>query len=369
MMRLILALMLMLMLPAMAMAAPSMMVDVTGSAIQSGAEDAGSARRRALADAVYAAALAGGAEVSGHTAISKSVITSDVAIVRPVGRVLGLKILSETRTGDEWRVTIRAKIGVAQADGCLARQTLLVTAYPAEIRVAPQAPAWTEQMAQSVVNDLLAQLSDNPQVRLQRVSDRAMPVSGNAAEDAFDYTALTRGSNRLGEGEYAYVPTLRIGMEPTATGSAIRMEIRLDLVGHLGNRITANFARDVALPSNVVFGSLTPLVTKDRLHLTAKLTKGLKAQMEDLLTRASCAPVVARLALSGGVITVPVGRANGLTAGSIAFTADADASTQLLEVVDLSNRSATLRPLDPTLSPRSFAGRPVRFVQTDGNGS
>ena len=79
--------------------------------------------------------------------------------------------------------------------------------------------------------------------------------------------------------------------------------------------------------------------------------------------------MVARLALSGGVITVPVGRANGLTAGSIAFTADADASTQLLEVVDLSNRSARLRPLDPTLSPRSFAGRPVRFVQTDGNGS
>ena len=365
--RLILALL--LMLPGFALAAPSVIVDVTGAAIQSGAEDAGSARRRALADAVYAAALAGGAEVTGHTAMSNSVITSDVAIVRPVGRVLGIKILSETQVGDEWRVTIRARIGVSQADGCLARQTLLVTAYPAEIRVAPQAPAWTEQLAQSVVNDLLTQLSDNPQVKLLRLSDRAMPISGNSADDANDYTVLTRGSNRLGEGEYAYLSSLRIDMAPTATGSAIRIEVGLHLVGHLGNQVTSTFSREVALPSNVVFGSLTPILTKDRLHLTAKLTKGLKAQMEDFLTRASCAPVVARLALSGGVISVPVGRANGLTAGSIAFTADADASTQLLEVVDLSNRTATLRPLDPTLSLQAFAGRPVRFVQTDGNGS
>lgn len=368
MQRLILAL-LALLLPAMAMAAPSVIVDVTGAAIQSGAEDAGSARRRALADAVYAAALAGGAEVSGHTAMSKSVITSDVAIVRPVGRVLGIKILSETQVGDEWRVTIRAKVGASQTDGCIARQTLLVTAYPADIRVSPQAPAWTEQLAQSVVNDLLAQLQDNRHVTLQRVSNRPMPTTGSSAEDAFDYTALTRGSNRLGEGEYAYAPRVRIGMQPTVTGSAIRIEVDLHLAGNLGNRFDTSFAREAALPSGVIFGSLTPLVTKDRLHLTAKLTKGLAAQMDDFLTRASCAPVVARLALTGGMISVPVGRANGLTAGSIAFTADADASTQLLEVVDLSNRSATLRPLDPTVAISTFAGRPVRFVQTDGMGS
>jgi hypothetical protein len=236
-------------------------------------------------------------------------------------------------------VTISARIGMSQADGCLARQTLLVTAYPADIRVSPQAPAWTEQMAQTVVNDLLEQLSGNPQVKLQRISDRPLPTTGSAADDANDYTVLTRGSNRLGEGEYAYIPTLRIGMEPTATGAAIHMEVSLHLVGSLGNQFNASFARDVAVPSNVIFGSLAPLVTKDRLHMTGKLTKGLKAQMEAFLTQASCAPVVARLALSGGVISVPVGRANGLTAGSIA------------------------------LSVKSFAGRPVRFVQTDGMGS
>ena len=364
-----LALALLMLLPMAATAGQTVIVEVTGAAIQSGAEDASSARRRALADAAYAAALAGGAEVSGHTAMMNSVITSDVAIVRPVGRVLGIKILSETRVGDEWRVTISAKIGVSQADGCLARQTLLVTVYPADIRVSPQAPAWTAQMAQTVVNDLLEQLADNPQVKLQRVSDRPLPKAGSAAGDANDYTVLTRGSNRLGEGEYAYIPSLRIGMEPTATGSAIHMEVRLHLVGYLGNQFDAVFARDVAVPSNVIFGSLTPLVTKDRLHMTGKLTKGLKAQMDAFLTQASCAPVVARLAVASGVISVPVGRANGLTAGSIAFTADADASTQLLEVVDLANRSASLRPLDPTVSVTSFAGRPVRFVQTDGTGS
>ena len=48
---------------------------------------------------------------------------------------------------------------------------------------------------------------------------------------------------------------------------------------------------------------------------------------------------------------------------TIAFTADLDTTSTLLEIVELSANRAVLRPLDPGLSPTALAGRPVRFIE------
>ena len=58
-------------------------VEVTGSAIIHNAADHDAARRRALADALLAAAFAGGANVQGHSAMSLGRMTSDMLVVRP----------------------------------------------------------------------------------------------------------------------------------------------------------------------------------------------------------------------------------------------------------------------------------------------
>lgn len=204
-------------------------VEVVGAAHVSGAADLPAARRRALADALLSASLAGGADLRGHSALSMTRMTSDLMVMRPTGQILEHRVLSEQLDGQLLRLRVAARVGQPRAGECPERRRLLVTAYAPVIDVAPDVPAWADALA-------------------------------------------------------------------------------------------------------------------------------------GLLDRAACQPVLERLRLASGRLTLPVGRAQGPMRTSIGFTVDPDRSTELLEVVALGERSAELAPLDPQRPKNAFDGRPVRFV-------
>ncbi len=133
-------------------------VEVTGSAVIHNAADIDAARRRALADALLSAAFAGGASVQGHSVMSMARMTSDLLIVRPVGRVLRHEIIGQRQSGDHWQVSIRALVGQPMPDFCEARRSLVLTVYPPDIRVSANAPAWADALAQQIAVELVLAL-------------------------------------------------------------------------------------------------------------------------------------------------------------------------------------------------------------------
>lgn len=338
-------------------------IEATGFAVQSGAEDAASAKRRAVADALLMAALSGGADVRAHTAVDRSVVTSDMLIVRPVGRVKEHHLLSAERNGDTWTVTIQARVGLGPDGNCSSRRRMAISAYAPQVEVSPHAPAWAVPLAQEVANDLVRQVQRHPMVETVRVTDRALPDMSEARERV-DYTVLTRGSVRLGAGEHGFVPVIRLDVGGTGRRAELRLQMELVLIGGNGEVTRARVERVVKLPGNSVLGRVAVLVEPDRRQMAAKLTAGLDRAMTELLDVETCKPVLTRLAVAGGSITAPVGRRQGLTLGSIAFTADGDASTEMLEVVGLDAEGVVLKPLDPNRPAKAFAGRPVRFFET-----
>ena len=52
-------------------------------------------RKRALEDALYLAALKGGADINGFSAITSNTVINDQSIVRATNRVIDFKILNE----------------------------------------------------------------------------------------------------------------------------------------------------------------------------------------------------------------------------------------------------------------------------------
>ncbi len=350
-------------LPRMARAAEGLVVQATGFAIQSGAEDAASAKRRAVADALLQAALSGGASVQGHTVVDKSVVTSDLLIVRPVGRVMQHEVVSLSQNGGTWTAVIKAVVGMGVSGQCARRRNLEVVVYAPLIRVRPDAPAWTEPLAMEVAKALVRRLEAHPATRLVRVTDRAMPrLSANA--ERYDYETLMRGSIRLREGQHGFIPVIVMDVGGMGARPALRMEIEMALIASNGTESRAAIRRSVSLPGVSPFGRAAAVFEPDRRQLAARLTDGVEAEMDALLDIETCKPVVANLAVSSGKVVAEVGRNQGLTRGSIAFTADADFSTEMLEVVELGANRAVLRPLDPGRPARAFAGRPVRFVET-----
>lgn len=348
-----------LLVPAAALAdRPAIRVEAVGFGTVTGAGDRDAARRRAVADALLAAALAGGADVSGRTATNRGIVTSDVAIVRTVGRILSHRILSESFSGQVWRVRIEALVGDGPGPLCPIR-TLVVTAYAPRVEVDPHAPEWSGELADTIARRLVQRLARHPAVSLAGVTDRPVPRTSRRGE-AFDYDVLTRGSVRLPGNGHGFVPTIRL---TRTAGPKLELELELKLVGADGTSSLQHFIRRVPLPRPSLAGGLSVLVQPQREALAAALLDGSDRALDALFDRAGCEPVSARLSSAGGLLEVPVGRANGLTQGSLAFTADGG-STQILEVVELRGSSARLRPLDPTLGPSHFAGRRVQFVET-----
>ena len=344
-------------------AAEGLVVQATGFAIQSGAEDAASAKRRAVADALLQAALSGGASVQGHTVVDKSVVTADLLIVRPVGRVVSHRVLSLTQAGGTWTAVIEAVVGAGVSGQCERRRNLRVTVYAPLIRVRPDAPAWSEPLAMEVAKMLVRRLEAHPAIRMVRVTDREMPRISKARE-AFDYKTLTRGSTRMGEGEHGFIPVVVMDVGGAGARPELRMDLEMVLIAADSTESRQAIRRSVPLPGVSPLGRLAVAIEPDRRQLAARLTEGIEAEMDALLDIETCRPVTANLAVAGGRIEAPVGRDHGLTRGSIAFTADADHSTEMLEVVEIGAKRVVLRPLDPGRSAKAFAGRPVRFVET-----
>ncbi|MEC8245319.1 MAG: flagellar assembly protein T N-terminal domain-containing protein, partial [Pseudomonadota bacterium] len=69
------------------------------------------ARMLALEDALYLAALEGGAKINGFSAVMSDTTLEDHFVVRPASRILDYNITNEVIDGQHYEVSIRAAIG------------------------------------------------------------------------------------------------------------------------------------------------------------------------------------------------------------------------------------------------------------------
>lgn len=334
-------------------------VEVTGTAIIHNGADIDAARRRALADALLSASFVGGAAVQGHSVMTMAKMTSDLLIVRPTGRVLTYELVTQQQEGHYWNVRIRAQVGDADLFHCKDRRTLVLVVYPPEIRVSAQAPAWAEALAHQLGNELLELTRSSPDVA-EVAFVQGLPVGPDPARDSTNWRALTRGAMRAPAGGHS----LHMQLQIAPSGARLNLNLGLRLVGPAQEQLVETHVAQIRLPGPSMLGRTAPLAQPDRNRLAHELSKGAVPAMQSLFTKAGCQPIRALIALDGEKLSVPAGRAHGLTRASLAFTIDRDHSVEMLEVEHLSDRVATLSPLDPTRQFGSFAGRPVRFIDT-----
>ena len=126
-------------LPAVVQAETFRFVDVTGRAALHHTADAAinidKARRLALEEALYLAALEGGADISGFQATISDLIVSDELVVRPAGSILNFSITDEAEKGDHYIVSIRAAVGRLPESSCQNRMFSKVTVFAPRIEI------------------------------------------------------------------------------------------------------------------------------------------------------------------------------------------------------------------------------------------
>ncbi|CUH66544.1 hypothetical protein TG4357_02477 [Thalassovita gelatinovora] len=356
---LLLALIYLIGLP-LAASAQAVWVEVIGHAVAANAKDKPAARRRALADALIAAGMAGGVSMKGHTVVDRGRVVRDLTMMRAAGRVLRYDNLGEAWGGNTIQIRLRALVAPLEGPACGARRHLVLVALPPDIRVSPNAPAWAAQLGAELYNDALARLDRKRSVTLDKVLARGQKPISSTKNTSMSYASLTRGDVRLQGGDTQLATWFDINTEyGDGKGRQLVIRVQIQLIEGTGQITERTLSNAVKIPGS---GPISSALGAKRPKLKSQLAKGYSEILEGLIDLATCTPVAAHVVRSGGKLSVPVGSRQGLTRGALAFTENPASDFEALEIIKLGRDSAVLRPLDPAMNTSVFDGRMVRFV-------
>ena len=349
---------------------PFQFTTATGIAAITTSVPAELARIRALEDALYLAALQGGANINGFSAVSTDTSVQDHFVVRPSSKILDYTILSEKKSATQVEVKIRAAVGNLPQKKCNLSRPLNITLYRPDTYINMNVPAWIEIYHTKLFNEILFKLESNPLISAKNAMNVALsPEKLKTVDERFDYASLLSPQIRVKTGDYAIIPTLYLsaGDKPTQFVTSRQVEIRLglkvfnggsyDLVGEYEK--SALFENDrIALFQNLA--DLDKPSREDLIEFMKALVEPLTAEM---ITTLGCQALNETLYLDTQRLTVQIGSNQGVKPNMLAITSGKHTPWTVLRVVSVSANAAIVEPLDKARILSELDGKTVEFME------
>jgi len=328
------------------------------------------ARMMALEEALYLAALEGGARIDGFSAVTTNSALEDHFVVRPASRILDYTITNEVVDDLHYQVSIRAAVGDLPQGTCLQRRDVNVTIFAPRVVVGPKTPAEVGPMANQVINTLIETIESHPGVNATRATDMVLdPKRLARISDKYDYQALTTGVTRVRRGDFALIPEIMLTGKRGGAGFERRNETLVSLRMHL-------FAGESYAPLDQFVNEQT-ITTKLRspLRMINVLGKPRRPVILDqmrapvagfvdaMATQLQCQPLTAVLQVADGQLSVPIGSYHGMRQNALAVATGTDTPWQIMRVSDVTAMSSVLTPLNDRRDINMLAGRTVEFME------
>ena len=344
-------------------------VEAVGQAVATGAASDARLRSRALQDALYQAALKGGASVNGYSVTSNAVLTSDVLVVRPDSQILDYRIVEEKVTRSSARIAIQAYVGRIDAPPACARRAVLdIALQRPQVKLAASAPAWliaTEEVTAALLERDINALDG---VTLVQASDASRQSQSSLAAE-FDYTSLTLGVLQTpGAGAQAKTLTTMISLSGSKSsafknGLMVQVESKLFDPSLESAPLMRMETRELLLNRTTPIQLVNANSRATRQEILMQIGAMARDMARDMIIQRMCQSLSAKLVLREGTLTAPFGRNDGLTRHHLAYTQGGDTPYEILEIEVLNDQSAEVRPLDSARTSAFFAGQTVQFME------
>jgi len=366
----VLAVMFVLLGSMQALAKPFEFVQTTGRAIIMHQDAEQEARMMALEDALYSAALQGGAEIDGFSIITTDTAIDDHFIVRPASRILDYRIINEVVEEEHYAVTIEAAVGDLPDAKCQVRGHSNVTIYAPTIRVAATAPAWTRQFADMAMSDVVILLDEQPSLNVQvATGTRLDPVALARSNDEYDYTALTSGRIRVNPGDYAIIPQINLFGEVSrglgVSNYRMTMQLTLRLLAGEGYEqlLEHKLTKIIEIEQSSLIRSLDVISRPKRHAILAEMRAPIAGYISDFASKLLCRPLRSNLNYVDGKLTIPLGTHHGIGVNSLAVANGTDTPWQILRVSAASPMEAILDPLNNQREAAGLSGQSIEFME------
>ena len=345
--------------------------ETTGRAVIMGPESQQEARLLALEEALYLAALEGGAKINGFSAVMGTTAIDDHFVVQPATRILDYTVTNEMVDDTHYTVSIRAAIGALPSSSCAMRRTINMTVFKPQITQAPDTPAVTGPMATKVMNQMLEIMRATPGINARMaVNTELDPAKLARKTDDFDYQALTTGVIRVQSGDFAVIPRIHLSGEKESSligGNSHQIKMQIELAFFAGESYSPvdSYTVDTVLLTErqTLLRTVNVLTRPKRTELLSGMIAPVAGFISDMANDIQCQPLTARLEVTDNRLSVPIGSHHGMRINALAVATGTDTPWQMMRVDSVDRMTSTLVPLNSNRDLQRLAGRTVEFME------
>ena len=347
------------------------LVTVTGRAAIQHQEALGEARDMALEDALYYAALKGGAKIDGFSSVDAQTNLNDMFVVRPASQILDYSITNEVQDETHYAVTIEAVVGDMAKSGCQNRPISHITLFRPSLHLASDLPHWMSQLPASLSQMLAVRLSEQPTLRLRdaRTTWFAAATTPENPLNAYDYKQLTSGRVMMRAGDFAVETKISFRSE-SKTELFSKIEYALVSIESTLSGATGHSAPHVVsdefklqLGKHLPLRSLTVFSQETRETIKSLIVMAADVHAEKIAETLNCLPMTAQLEMTDGKLRAKLGRRQGLSRNHLAVVEGQQTPWTILRVAEANDNAVFLMPLDANRNIGELAGAEVMFLE------
>ena len=351
-------------------AASMRFTETTGRAAIIDPEMEQEARMTALEDALYLAALEGGARIDGFSAVMTDSSLEDHFVIRPASRILDYTITNEVIDDLHYQVSIRAAVGDLPKGTCLHRRDVNLTVFAPIITHGKAVIAEAGMMAPQVIDALVGAIESHPGINAVRATDTVLdPARLARTTDQFDYEALTTGVTRVRRGDFALIPEVTLTGKRVRNGLDRRDEMLVSIEMHLfaGESYAPvdhfESRQQITTKLRTPFRTVNVLGQPRRPVILDTMRAPVAGLVDNMAAKLQCAPLTATMSIVDGKLSVPIGSYHGMRQNSLAVASGTDTPWQIMRVTSVAPMSSMLTPLNDKRDINTLVGRTAEFME------
>ena len=347
-------------------------VEATGRSILL-PENIETSRKRALEDAIYLAALKGGANVNGFSAISSNTIINEQSVIKATNRVLDFKILSETQNKEYLTIKIRAVVGNELPKQNCNIRPININLFKGSITVDTNVPSELARYTTLWNNKTYEYISKLPNVDINNFQNRQLnQIIKSSQNSSFNYNAITKGIPIIHPGNYSLVPKIVLTKTNKNSFANYLLTISFDL--YKGQNIRLETSKSYNLLINYQLESkfqfLKNISTLDLDKVDQNVNNHLSKVINSFFNDINCIPLEGKLTVNEGKLQVDLGSKQGLKHKQIGLVNGIKIQNSMLNdsilivhTDDVFDNHSTLLPLNDNVKLTNLNNKIVKFVE------
>ena len=336
-------------------------------------------KNTALEDALYLAALEGGAKVSGYSLIDSFSNLREEVIVQPASGILDYTIIDEMISDQHYEVTIRALIGKNNDRiGCKSRITSTLIAFQPEVYINQNSPAWSQYLPNQIYKNMIDNLSNFDEIEIINATDTKLNINNNKLKlNDFDYNVLTGNVVNYKPADLSLETKFLIepvqNLYPTNL-STKTLEEHLKITAEIiikdisNNKEIFKTSKDALTfigPRKTIFKSINILSRPKRKKIINSLISAFDEIPLEINENLKCVSLITIAQPSNieNAINVNLGTNQGISLGNLALSESRDTPFSVFEVIDVSPNQSKLMPLNLSRNIENYYGKTITFME------